>query len=372
MIAVVTTALALLLVTWFVYPLVLVLLASLRRPLPPVDSPPPYLSVIVATRDHPDAVRKRVDDLQSGQHPLDRMEIIVGVDPGAAWDLDAYRAALPSSVTVVAGDGPPGKPGNLNAAVRASSHPILVFADTGQRFAADAIPKLVEDFAHPEVGAVSGGYRITRGNPVTRAYWKLERLLRRSESRLHSMVGVTGAIYAARRELWEDLPPDLLCDDVYFPLQVAMNGHRVRFREDALATDPREFTHTQEYRRKVRTQAGILQICQRLPGVLVPWRNPIWAQFVFHKLFRMATPAFLIPLGIGVAWLAIDRMPAWTWLGRGLWFWGAVAAGALLLGARFLRPVRMVLSEITWTLVLLAAPLVAAYRAFRGQWDIWK
>lgn len=362
-----TAALALLLLTWFVYPLTLVLLARGRRAPSARFDAPPAVSVILASRDHPEQVRDRVADLLATDHPKDRLEVVVGIDPGAGHDLDAYRRLLPAGVTVVPGDGPPGKPGNLNAAVRASRNPLLVFADTGQRFAPTAIARLVADLAHPQVGAVSGGYRISQGNPVTRIYWVLERLLRRSEAALHSMVGVTGAIYAIRRELWSDLPAGLLCDDLWVPLQIVRGGHRVLFREDALATDPRTFTHAQEYRRKVRTQAGILQLCAWMPEVLIPGRNPIWIQFVFHKLLRMATPVFLILAVVGFLPGALRLL---TQLGPALpVLLAGVAAGVLLLVA--LRTGRRVLGEAAWTGVLLAAPLVAAWRAARGHWDVW-
>jgi hypothetical protein len=49
-------------------------------------------------------------------------------------------------VTVVAGDAAGGKAANLNAAVRQAHNELLVFADTAQRFQADAIPALVAEF----------------------------------------------------------------------------------------------------------------------------------------------------------------------------------------------------------------------------------
>ena len=45
----------------------------------------------------------------------------------------------------------------------------------------------------------------------------------------------------------------------------------------------------QEFRRKVRTLTGVLQLCAWLPRLLVPIRNPVWVQFVSHKLLRLLT-----------------------------------------------------------------------------------
>src|SRR5207245_507799 len=58
-------------------------------------------------------------------------------------------------------------------------------------------------------------------------YWRYEKWLRKQESRLHSTVGVTGAISAVRRELFRTIPQGTILDDVYWPLLVAMQGKRV-------------------------------------------------------------------------------------------------------------------------------------------------
>jgi hypothetical protein len=53
-------------------------------------------------------------------------------------------------------------------------------------------------------------------------YWRFEKWLRRTESRLDSMVSVIGCIAAVRRELLATLPAGTILDDVYSPLAVAM------------------------------------------------------------------------------------------------------------------------------------------------------
>ena len=46
------------------------------------------------------------------------------------------------------------------------------------------------------------------GKPVgVGLYWEYEKLIRQSESRLGSMLGATGALYAIRRELFTPVPP---------------------------------------------------------------------------------------------------------------------------------------------------------------------
>jgi hypothetical protein len=125
-------------------------------------------------------------------------------------------------------------------------------------------------------------------------YWRFEKWLRKNEGRLWSVVGVTGAIAAVRRELFCPPPPGTILDDVYWPLRVAMQGYRVLHDDRARAFDRLPERPRDEFRRKVRTLSGNLQLATRLPDALLPWRNPIWWQFVSHKLARLAAPWALL------------------------------------------------------------------------------
>jgi len=226
----------------------------------------------------------------------------------------------------------------------------------------------VQFLAHEEFGAVSGAYRIgpeTTGS-VLRAFWGLETVIRRAEARLHSLVAVTGAIYAIRRRLWRPLPAGLICDDLYVPLQVAATGLRVGFCEAALASDDRTFDHRQEFARKVRTLTGLLQVCRWFPWVLAPWRNPVWLQFVCHKLLRLATPYLLVIALVGAA-------PVWAGWAAALWPAAAVLV-ALATMAAVARPVQTqrILAKATWAIWLQGAAIVATLNGLRGRWDVWQ
>jgi cellulose synthase/poly-beta-1,6-N-acetylglucosamine synthase-like glycosyltransferase len=192
-----------------------------------------------------------------------------------------------------------GKAAALNAGCAAASREILVFADSRQRWDKTALGLLLENFADPHVGAVSGDL-VLETKPGVMAgvglYWHYEKWLRKKESQIHSTVGVTGAICAVRRELFPGVPDGTILDDVYWPLRVAMRGYRVIHDQRALAYDCLPGRARDEFRRKVRTLAGNFQLVARLPGVLLPWRNPLWLQFLSHKLLRLAVPWALLAM----------------------------------------------------------------------------
>ena len=69
-----------------------------------------------------------------------------------------------------------------------------------------------------------------------------------------------------------------------------MQGYRVVFDGRAMAYDRLPDRVGSEFRRKVRTLAGLFQLVGRLPSALLPWRNPVWFFLLSHKLARLVVP----------------------------------------------------------------------------------
>lgn len=357
--------------TWVIYPLILVAIAD-RRGRPPVPRAGwrPRVTVLLATREPPEAIIARVENLLAADYPADALDIVIGLEPGPATGATITALAALPRTRVVVGDAPGGKASNLNAAERAATGEILVFADTYQRFDATTITSLVEALGDPRFGAVSGALHLPgerTGTPsLVERYWSLERRLRWAEGAIGSSVGVTGAVYALRRTAWAPLPAGLILDDLFVPMRVVLARQRVGFLPDAIAREVRSAAADREYGRKVRTLTGNLQLCAWLPDVLSPTRNPIWLQFVWHKLMRLATP-YLLLVALAAAGIALllavpHLVPALL---------GAALAGAVAVMWAPVAPLRRVRETVRWAFAMQAAVVTATVRGFRGQWDVW-
>lgn len=364
-----------LLAVWVLYPLVIAALSMLasrrRRALADAGGDEPMVSVIIATREDAETTRRRIADCLATSYDPAKLEVVVGIDAASRNDVAALRATLESgaNVTVVIGDEPGGKSATLNAAVRASRGEILVFADCHQRFERDAIRELVLALRAPRVGAVSGLLDIPRRSErrsLAERYWLFERWLRRREASVHSCAGVSGAIWAMRRSIWTPLPAHLILDDLYAPMRIILGGYRVAFAQSARAIELRRHDATQEYRRKVRTLTGVIQVCAWQPRLLNPLANPIWLQFTFHKLLRFLTPYWLVAIG---CWAAVTAAQL---LGAGVWL-AAVAAAAALAATHFAKPnvVRGVKETLVSGALLQTATIIGAVNGFRGRWNVW-
>ena len=357
---------------WGGYPLAVRALGGLRRRRISADSSAsPTVSVILASSGDADAIRSRVADLLASSYPPERIQVVVALDSARGKASIAELDGLDARVLVIAGDAPGGKAASLNAAVRHANHEILVFADTAQRFDREAIPELVAQFADARFGAVSGMLDLPgaagRRNAVEH-YWRYERWLRRWEARLHSSVGVTGAIYAMRRALWQPLPPGLILDDLFLPMRLVLDGWHIGFTERSQAHDSRRFAAGQEYRRKVRTLTGVIQVCAWLPGIMNPLRNPIWLQFVFHKLLRLLTPYFAAFVAVSALWLLVSLLAA-SALGLPL----LIGSGGVLIVLCLVPHVRRALrAQIAGGLAMQSSIVVATVNGVRGRWDVWQ
>lgn len=354
---------------WVAYPLAIWLVGALRRPSSAgrrADSA--TVTVVVASADDAAAVRARVADLLATSYPADLIDVVVALDSANA---KAGRDELDFTdprVRVVAGDAPGGKAATLNAGVRAARGEVLVFADTAQRFEPGAVGALVSELSDPLLGAVSGVLDLPGVDGslnLAERYWRYERWLRQREARVHSTVGVTGAIYAMRRSLWSPLPPGLILDDVYVPMRLVLDGWRVGVASGARAYDTRRFAPGQEYQRKMRTLTGVIQVCAWLPAVLRPFRNPIWAQFVFHKLLRLLTPYLVLLAVLGAGW----QVGAYL-LSHPI---GIQVTLGMVAGLCLIPRVRRTLKEqITWGLAMQSSIVAATANGMRGRWNVWR
>jgi poly-beta-1,6-N-acetyl-D-glucosamine synthase len=139
-----------------------------------------------------------------------------------------------------------------------------------------------------------------------------------------------GAIYAMRRWLWQPLPADTLLDDVLGPMRIVLRGYRVTFEPQAHAFDAAASDAPAEMRRKVRTLAGNFQLIAQEPRLLVPGANPVWLQFMSHKIGRLFVPYALVAIFVASAALAPGSTLYALAFAAQLGFYGMAVYGAIL------------------------------------------
>jgi len=333
----------------------------------------PKVTVLIVAHNEAARIGRRIRNILSTTYPAERREIVV-VSDGSTDDTVRQARLTSPTVRVIEGVTRQGKAAVFNHIFPVLESDIVVLADARQRFAPDAIDALVADLADPEVGAVSGELVLGESDKDRQAaqgsgmYWKYEKAIRYWESLVDSSVGVTGAITAMRRSLFEQLPRDTVLDDLLIPLRIIRRGYRVLFEPKARAFDGFPAADKDEFARKARTLAGNFQLFARERWLFLPSSNRLWVQTLSHKCLRLTLPVlFVAAFGANVA-LASDPFYRFTLLLQ-LAFYALAAAGGLWPGLR--RRVRWLV--LPYTICFLSCATVVAFVRFlrRRQTATW-
>lgn len=261
----------------------------------------PAVTLVIAAHNEREHIEKKLRNCLDMDYLKRKLQIIVSLDgPTDGTEFIVWKYAS-KGVELVHTKDHRGKAYALNNALRHATGEIVVFADVRQTFDRSAIRELVANFADKSVGAVSGELLLMddskeEARTGVGLYWRYEKAIRSMESEIHSILGATGAIYAIRRELYRELPDDTLLDDMLIPLRIVFDGKRAVFDPAAKAYDVVACCPMAEYGRKVRTLAGNYQLLARLPQLLAPWRNPLFIQFLSHKIGRLLVPHALLAM----------------------------------------------------------------------------
>jgi cellulose synthase/poly-beta-1,6-N-acetylglucosamine synthase-like glycosyltransferase len=343
MTAVVVLVLSSALVAWIYagYPLALALLGVLRprpRRRAPLELP---LSVIVAAHDEVEVIADKVANVLASDYPAELLELIVASDGSEDGTVEAARRA---GATLVLDLPRIGKLSALNRAEQVSSGEILVFTDADSLFEPGTLRRLVSNFADEQVGGVAANvvrFVEEDGRPVARGeglYWRYERLLRRLEDRVGSVVSASGHLYAVRRSSFVSSTQTAGTDDFLISSQVVRAGGRLAFDERAVVLVETPEEGGTELRRKVRVMNRGLRSALALGDALLPTRTGLYAlEVAFHKILRRFVAFFLVALLATSAVLAMRSAAWWIALGPQLAFYALAAAGGLLARTRWGR-----------------------------------
>ncbi len=282
------------------YPLVSILLARFF-PLPRIldEQYYPTVTLIISAYNEEQDIRQKLKNSLSLSYPKKKMEIIVISD--ASTD-DTENIALEfasQGVKLHRMVQRGGKTAGLNAVLPNVQSEIVVFSDANAFYKNDAIQKLVRNFSDPQIGCVTGdsqyaGIRPWSAGANEKIYWDYERRLKISESRLGSMVGSDGAIFAIRTALYSSLDAQDI-NDFVLPLRIVNMGFRCVFEQEAICEEASVSQITEEFKRKIRVVNRSWQAVRKMKFLLNPFAHGWFSvQLLSHKVLRWLTPVCLI------------------------------------------------------------------------------
>lgn len=379
---VVAASLGLVLYSYALYPMVLTLVAMVvqvrrdaryvaskqDRRIPAQARMLPAVAVIISAYNEQVHLRQRIDNLLGLNYPPELLRCYIGSDGSSDATASILAECADRRIQACVYDVNRGKASVLNDLVAQASAPILVFSDANTFFHPDAITVLVKHFDQPDVGGVSGELRLkgSGGDNQDSLYWRVEQFLKFFEARINGLLGANGAIYAIRRDLWQPLRPDTICDDFCVAMNVSASGHRLVYEPAAWAEEDTPQAIAEEYNRRLRIGIGNFQALVRHPEYIT--RTSLGTSFAYlsHKVLRWTAPHLLL---LGLLASAILAVESSAWLGFTLM--QVLAYGAAVMLFRLTqRQVALpsLLRMVAFLFALNWAFMVASWRFARGNY----
>jgi len=304
------------------YPAAAAIAARVRPKRVRKDQITPSVTVIVPAYNEEAVIRRRLENLLELDYPAEQLEIVVTSDASDDRTDEIVDEIATSEPRVsLRRRERAGKLPGLNRTVAESDSEIVAFTDANTTWAPDALTRLVDNFADDEIAYVCGRLTLLTPDGANREgiYWRYELWLRKNESRLGSITGGNGSIYAIRRADYAEAP---FGHDLSFPPLAVKRGRRAVYEPEAVAYEKPTPESGDEYRRKVRMLPwswGFLLSGNSLRGV-----PPVYAlEVVSHRHLRYASgalhvvllgtsvalvgegPVYQVALGLQAAWLLL-------------------------------------------------------------------
>lgn len=352
--------------SYFGYPLLLLFISTFRKYPVRRGNIEPHVSFIITAHNEEARIRDKIWNTLQLCYPRAKLEIIVASDCSTDLTDEIVRTYAPEGVRLVRAAERRGKENAQRCALEAASGTILVFSDVATMLDPQAITQIVSNFADPSVGCVTSTDRLIAPDGQIRgegAYVRYEMFLRALESRVNSVVGLSGSFFAARKEVCHPWRVDLQSD-----FNTLLNAIRQGLRG---VSDPRSLGYykdiasgEEEFERKVRTIVRGIAVFMGNLSLLNPFRHGLFAwQLASHKLFRWLNPFFLLTVFLSNILLLSSSPLFVATFAIQVTFYGLAIYSTL----RPPAPQRPVLRLPAYLLVTHLAIGAAWYRYYRGE-----
>lgn len=326
------------------------------------------VSVIITAYNEERDLTAKLENTLALDYPPELLEIIVASDASSDRTDDIVREFASRGVRLHRQSQRLGKTAAQNAAVEQANGDIILFSDATSHYQPQTLRAILPNFADATVGCVAG--RLIYIDPAqshigrgARSYWNYETFLKQHESRICSLIGASGCLYAVRRSAYVPLYHEA-CSDFIIATKMVEQGLRAVYEPEAICTEETNRRSDNELKMRVRIIAQTFTDLWRHAGMFNPFRSGFYAVQLFsHKLMRYLVPFFLIAIFAASATLAGLFFYRILFIAQLFCYGGAGLAWMLeRLGMRsrlLALPQYFVLANV--------ASLIAMYKFFRGE-----
>jgi len=282
---------------YFGYPMTLLLIGWVRGREVRRASVTPTVTFIITVHNERRRIRAKLDNTLTLDYPKEKIQILVASDGSNDGTNEIVRDYFNQGVQLLELSDRKGKESAQKEAIKKATGDIIVFSDVATMLQETGLKQLVSNFADPTVGCVSSEDRLLGrdGKPSGEGFYiRYEMWLRRLESRANSLVGLSGSLFAARKEVCGDFSGEMQSD-----FRTVLNSMKMGLRgvSDPLAIGIYEDIADQkrEGERKIRTVLRGLTVFFHHFDLLNIFCYGLFSYQLFcHKLLRWLVPFLLI------------------------------------------------------------------------------
>src|SRR5438552_11256120 len=295
--------------TYAGYPLLLALVSTIRPRRVRRGDFEATVSVIITAYNEERDLAAKLENTLALDYPSELLEIIVASDCSSDRTDDIVKEFAPRGLRLYRQPQRLGKTAAQNMAVAEARGDIILFSDATSLYQPDVLRALLPSFADPTVGCVAGRLiyvdpsesRVGRG---ARSYWSYETFLKKHESRVCSLIGASGCLYAVRRSAYVSLYNEA-CSDFIIATKMVEQGLRAVYEPEAICTEATNLRAGKELQMRVRVITQTFTDLWRHRSMLNPAKSGFYAvQLLSHKVLRYLAPVFLLGMLVASVFLA--------------------------------------------------------------------
>ncbi|MFH1855702.1 MAG: glycosyltransferase family 2 protein [Candidatus Omnitrophota bacterium] len=291
-------SLALIILSYLAYPLILILLSAVIKRSFAKEGMEQSVTLIIPAHNEESVIGEKIKNVFSLDYAKGKMEILLILDGCTDKTKTIAEKFSGERIKIIEQNPRKGKMAALNLAVSQARGEIVVFTDADVILDTQAIKYLVENFKDKKIGCVGGELiYVSSGESLVEAgenlYFKYDKFLRDKESKMGTLLVVSGSIYAMRKSLFVPIREDL-ADDFINPISVASKGFWVVCDSRAKAFGKVAKTTKDEFGQKTRVVTQGFKASAQIFRFISNKNYIYFLEFIFHKFLRWIVPLFLM------------------------------------------------------------------------------
>ncbi len=262
----------------------------------------PSVTLLISAYNEAKVIESKIKNSLVLDYPKEKLRVVV-VSDGSTDETEAICESYANrGITLWAYHPRHGKISIINRAMKRIDDEIVVLSDANVLYERNAIRGLVKHFKNPVVGAVSGNVSVinapSRIGFMELIYQKYENYIKEKETLVGSITGVDGAMYAIKRDVYHEVPENVILDDLVISMNIARQGKRILFEPDAKGLEHAAVTVKEGFGTRVRVIAGAIQAMKQRSAFPLMSQPFLFYKFISHKILRWVMPLLLIDLFI--------------------------------------------------------------------------